>query len=80
MKANRITLAICFVALMCAVVSGCDEMIPTGERENKSGYEIVIIDSCEYIEVTFCPGCDNGYYSLTHKGNCKHCTSKYEHK
>jgi hypothetical protein len=45
---------------------------PKGEkREKKEGYNIVTIENCEYIEVKGMLGADNGYYSLTHKGNCK---------
>ena len=44
---------------------------PKGERKMKEGYSIIEIDGCEYIEVSYAPGWNNGYYSITHKGNCK---------
>lgn len=43
------------------------------ERTSEAGYDVIVIDSCEYIEVDFCKMCVTGYYSLTHKGNCKYC-------
>jgi hypothetical protein len=49
----------------------CGEQIPTLERVQKDGYDIVTIDGCEYIEVSHALGSSGGYYSLTHKGNCK---------
>ncbi len=57
------------LVLLMALSFSCTT--PTGEkRVEKDGYSVVTIDGCEYIEVTFCAGCNNGYYSLTHKGNC----------
>jgi len=50
--------------------------IPKGERNKKEGYSIIEIDSCQYIEVSKYIGLNSGYYSLTHKGNCKFCLSR----
>lgn len=57
---------ILFIAL---VLVACEK--PKGYRQEKDGYSIIEIDGCEYIEVSLNLGFDNGYYSLTHKGNCK---------
>lgn len=65
------------IILLTIIFYSCD--IPSGNRNNKDGYSIVIIDSCEYIEVSSLIGATNGYYSLTHKGNCKFCKN-YEKK
>lgn len=46
---------------------------------NKNKYPIVIIDSCEYIEVFLMSGMQYEYYSLTHKGNCKFCKARIKH-
>lgn len=43
---------------------------PDGDRTKKEGYSILTIDGCEYIEVSSMIGSNNGYYSITHKGNC----------
>jgi hypothetical protein len=61
-------LTILFIAVSIGMV-GCGDK-PEGEREEKSGYNILIIDSCEYIEVSHSLGTQYAYYSLTHKGNC----------
>lgn len=41
-------------------------------RNSYGDYNIVVIDSCEYIEYNSGFG-NNHVYSLTHKGNCKFC-------
>ena len=42
---------------------------------NSNDYEIIIIDSCEYIEYEH-GSLDSYVYSLTHKGNCKFCKER----
>ena len=42
-----------------------------GTIVGKTEYEVIVIDSCEYIYAWF--GAGNGGGSLTHKGNCKFC-------
>ncbi len=64
MKKLFITLTIIVCMVSCVTPDG-------DTREKKDGYYIITIDGCEYIEVKYCAGCNNGYYSLTHKGNCK---------
>ena len=60
--------------LVAVIFSGCE--LPHGERGKKDGYSIVEIDNCEYIEVSSRLGYRSGYYSLTHKGNCKFCLER----
>lgn len=43
---------------------------------DQTDYKIILIDSCEYIEVSKYIGSNIGYYSLTHKGNCKNINHK----
>ena len=68
------TFAFAYVLLVAVIFCGCES--PSGQRYKKDGYSIVEIDSCEYIEVSSMTGANNGYYSLTHKGNCKFCTER----
>lgn len=35
-------------------------------------YDVVVIDSCEYIQW----GISYGYLNITHKGNCKYCAER----
>lgn len=62
--------------LMILGLASCEPLPAHKKQMTADGYAIVVIDGCEYIEVSFAPGISNGYYSLTHKGNCKnqnHC-------
>jgi hypothetical protein len=56
---------------------GCQEYKPKGKEWGQflpktpiHDYRIVIIDSCEYIEIDYRYD-RNIKYSITHKGNCK---------
>ncbi len=42
------------------------------------GSRVYDLDGCEYIEVSWCVGCNSGYYSLTHKGNSKYSLERIE--
>ena len=66
-----------YVMLVAVIFCGCE--LPSGQQQikvktltKKDGYSIIEIESCEYIEVSEM----NGYYSLTHKGNCKFCAER----
>lgn len=59
-----------------ALFWSCEVPTPSANRIEKDGYSIVEIDSCEYIEVSYGTGANYGYYSLTHKGNCKYCVER----
>ena len=54
-----------------AFMTACDTPRGEGKKIKKDGYSILTIEGCEYIEVSWCAGCNNGYYSIAHKGNCK---------
>ena len=60
--------------MLLVFLQSCE--MPEGNRQSKDGYSVIVIDSCEYIEVKGMLGADNGYYSLTHKGNCKFCKTR----
>jgi hypothetical protein len=62
------------IILLALVMMSCGTKLGE-QRTEKEGYDIVTIDGCEYIEVSFMQGANNGYYSLTHKGNCKNHSS-----
>ena len=62
--------------LLAAVFSSCET--PNAETvESGDGYNVILIDSCEYIEVKGMVGASNGYYSIAHKGNCKFCAARH---
>jgi hypothetical protein len=58
-------------------LNGCDiiEEAPPPSIEETHGRQIIVIDSCEYIQYN-CGGGTTRVYSLTHKGNCKYCTQR----
>jgi hypothetical protein len=66
--------AFAYVLLAVVFLIGCET--PQGERHKKDGYSIIEIDNCQYIEVSNWVGSQSGYYSLTHKGNCKFCLQR----
>lgn len=67
-------IAFVYAMLVAVLLVGCDT--PQGERHEKDGYSTVVIEGCEYIEVSNWIGSQSGYYSLTHKGNCKYCLAR----
>lgn len=66
---------ILFILLLTSIIFYSCEL-PSGERNKKDGYSIIEIDNCEYIEVSYLVGTTHGYYSITHKGNCKYCVER----
>lgn len=62
------------ILLLAAVFSGCrnDKQKAT---DIETGYEIIVIDSCQYI-VSKSPRGDYGWV-MSHKGNCKFCASRH---
>lgn len=54
------------LTLTAIMMVGCDKSISSVD-----GYNIVIVDSCEYIR-------NENYYGnvITHKGNCKYCQER----
>ena len=53
------------------------ELPGQGYGIGKDGYQIFVIDSCEYIYAWFGNGYGGG--SITHKGNCKFCRERNIH-
>ena len=63
-----------YILLVAIIFCGCESS--SGQRHKINDYSIAEIDSCEYIEISSMIGATNGYYSLTHKGNCKFCAER----
>jgi hypothetical protein len=66
------------ILLFGQIITSCAYQPSTSEPQlNKQigDFNVIVIDSCEYIE--YSSGIGNGrVYSVTHKGNCKHCKNK----
>lgn len=64
-----------FLALMALLLMSCEEA-PRTEKDSVIEYDVIEIDSCEYIMVQ-----SRNYYgykvtSISHKGNCKYCQER----
>ena len=57
------------LALFAMIMVGCEEKGYKGG--NVDGFDIVIVDSCEYIISTYAHG-----GVMAHKGNCRFCTER----
>jgi len=62
-------------------LAGCENTTPGIEIKTEHtapslNYRVVVIDHCQYIEVSAGMG-DTRVYTLTHKGDCKNHTIKY---
>lgn len=59
--------------ILCLTFYGCKDAYPKAEiiDMNGKGYQIIIVDSCEYI---------TSPHGITHKGNCKYCLARNNKK
>lgn len=65
-----------FLALMALLLMSCEEA-PRTEKDSVIEYDVIEIDSCEYIMVqskTY--GIGLYVTSIAHKGNCKYCKER----
>ena len=58
------------LALLAMIMVGCKDEEGREYATDERGYtyEVIVIDSCEYICTP--------YYKLAHKGNCKYCLER----
>lgn len=65
------------LALTAMMMVGCDDRTTAEIEEAKrlSGFNIVVIDSCEYLIKEDARGYA-GYGYFAHKGNCKYCAER----
>jgi hypothetical protein len=67
--------AIClYLVLALVLCGGCSNNV-SKERIAKD-YEVVVIDSCEYVIMDRTNGGYQGYGFMAHKGNCKYCKKR----
>lgn len=72
MKISIYSRAFAYMLLVAVIFCGCKTEHKTEQESNWQGFEVMIIDSCEYL---------NRYeggqgYRFTHKGNCKFCVKR----
>ena len=72
-----ITKKIILLALTALMVVGCEYKTDSEIEEQKrlNGFNIVVIDSCEYIRKEVTAGYA-GYGFMAHKGNCRFCKER----
>lgn len=65
-----------FLALMALLLMSCEEA-PRTEKDSVIEYDVIEIDSCEYIMASN-PKLVAGrkVISIAHKGNCKYCKER----
>lgn len=70
---------IILLALTALMMVGCKYKTDAEIEEAKhlNGFNIVVIDSCEYLEKSETHGY-NGYGFFAHKGNCRFCKERRE--
>lgn len=72
---NKIVL----LALATLITARCDnktDVKKIEEAKRLNGYNIVVIDSCEYLEKSKQVGVYYGYGYFAHKGNCRFCAER----
>lgn len=71
------TLKLCILAGLLAIASACQHGNVTSESDEQIEYDVLVIDSCEYILVqskTY--GLGLHVNCITHKGICKFCKER----
>ena len=68
---------ILLLALTTLMMTGCEHKTDAEIEEAKrlNGFNIVVIDSCEYLEKSDAIGYQ-GYGYFAHKGNCRFCKER----
>ncbi len=64
-----------FLALMALLLMSCGETART-EKDSVIEYDVIEIDSCEYIMVQSETYRLKKVISIAHKGNCKYCKER----
>ena len=75
-KISVLTLSkVIFIFLFFCSLLSCSHGDEIGNINKFEKYDVIVIDSCEYIQY----GDAYGYLSITHKGNCKYCAERAKH-
>lgn len=65
------------LALAAIMMVGCDDRTTAEieEAERLNGFNVIIVDSCEYLKSNDVHGYA-GFGYFAHKGNCKYCAER----
>lgn len=69
------------LALTALTMVGCEQKTDAEIEEAKrlNGFNVVVIDSCEYLKKYEASGY-NGYGYFAHKGNCRFCKERRQNE
>ena len=65
------------IALLTTIIIGCEVKDPYETVTIKNGFNVIIVDSCEYLYKKV-PAGYAGYGFMAHKGNCRFCKERKE--
>lgn len=74
------TLKLCILAGLLTVAVSCQNEHVTSETEEQIEYDVLVIDSCEYILVQSTTHRNWTVNCITHKGNCKYCKERRDNE
>ena len=66
---------IILLALAALMMVGCKSKKEYEITETKNGFDVIIVDSCEYLYKEI-PAGYAGYGFFAHKGNCRFCKER----
>ena len=68
---------IMLLILTALIIVGCEGKSEEETEEAKclSGFNIIVIDSCEYLKMSI-ENVSQGYGYFSHKGNCRFCKER----
>jgi hypothetical protein len=70
------TLKLCILAGILTIASACQHGNVISDSEEQIEYDVLVIDSCEYILVQSVTYGELYVTCVTHKGNCKFCKER----
>lgn len=74
------TLKLCILAGLLTVAVSCQNGNVTSDSDEQIEYDVLVIDSCEYILVQSNTYFEHHVNCITHKGNCKFCKERRDNK
>lgn len=74
------TLKLCILAGLLAIASACQHGNVTSDSEEQIEYDVLVIDSCEYILVQSKIYMHRDVNCIIHKGNCKFCKERRDNE
>lgn len=74
------TLKLCILAGLLTIASACQHGNVTSDSEEQIEYDVLVIDSCEYILVQSDTYMGCSVNCITHKGNCKFCKERRDNE